>query len=83
MFGSDKGNDLGRKGFSILFNSLKKIDKNKKILILVFGGSIKEDEIIDQKTEIKYFGHFYDRSTLRLLYSASDVGAFNMEKWTL
>jgi glycosyltransferase involved in cell wall biosynthesis len=76
LFGSDKGNDLGRKGFSILFNSLKKINKNKKILILVFGGRIKEDEIIDEKTEIKYFGHFYDRSTLRLLYSASDVGAF-------
>jgi glycosyltransferase involved in cell wall biosynthesis len=76
LFGSERGNGIERKGFSILYESLSKIDLKKMTRIIVFGGKA-ENEIrrINENLEIQFVGHIYDKLLLRVYYSASDICA--------
>jgi glycosyltransferase involved in cell wall biosynthesis len=75
LFGSERGGSVERKGFDILHKILSSHSFEKKTRLVVFGGDKKEIERISDNFEIQYLGHFYDRNSMRLLYSAADICA--------
>jgi glycosyltransferase involved in cell wall biosynthesis len=82
LFGSERGKGHERKGYSIIHNILKNYNFSKKVILIVFGGNKEEKELINDSVEIRYFGHLYDKISLRMLYSAADLSVIPSLKET-
>lgn len=71
VYGSQNPQDK-RKGWNILLETLKKIDK-KKYIILIFGNFWSHNELINIGIEFKIFGYVNDVKKLRTIYSSGDL----------
>jgi len=74
LFGAINATSDHRKGFDLLFESLKKLaaDWSGKIDLVVFGDSEPKDPP-HFGLPIHYLGHLHDDVSLALLYAATDV----------
>jgi glycosyltransferase involved in cell wall biosynthesis len=74
LYGAVGGTRDPRKGFDLLLSALQYLPSHltAKILLVVFGESDLPNRV-DSNFPIHFFGPIQDDSTLRLIYSSSDV----------
>lgn len=72
LFGCNGGKTDEHKGWSLLLSALSYLDR-KDIVILLFGGYLKEEEIYTINFPIFSMGYLFDEYSSVLLYNAADV----------